>query len=215
MTIKQHVFQQTVSRHIEFPYLVYEPATPAPHPLIVYLHGSGERGDDPAILHEYGPNTYLKNKPDFPFLVVSPQCPLERRWEVEIYALEAFLLHIFEAYLVDRTRVYLTGNSMGGYGTWHWAGAQPQYFVALAPICGGGSPYIGRYLSDIPVWAFHGDADSIVDIGESARMVNAVNRNGGNAELTIYAGVEHDSWTQTYLNPELYNWFLLHQKSGL
>ena len=134
----------------------------------------------------------------------------------EILALEAFLAHLLRTFSVDPDQVYLTGNSMGGYGVWQWAATQPQHWAAIAPICGGGAPWVAeRYLSDVPVWAFHGDMDEAVDIGESERMVAAVRRGGGDAKLTVYEGCGHDSWTQTYLNPDLYRWFLSHRRKAL
>jgi predicted peptidase len=107
-------------------------------------------------------------------------------------------------------RVYLTGLSMGGYGTWHLAAAQPERFAAIAPICGGGNPAQANKLKNLPVWAFHGTKDHVVPLSESEIMVFALKAHNGNIKFTVYPEVEHDSWTQTYNNPELYEWFLQH-----
>lgn len=213
MTLTSRVFQHTLTQNISLPMTVFTPRTPPPHPLIIYLHGSGERGSDPQVLHTYGPNTYAQQNADFPFMVVSPQCPKNEFWISQIHALEVLLAHLLQNHPIDPQRVYLTGNSMGGYGAWAWGAYRPQHFAAMIPICGGGVPWTARALVQVPVWAFHGDADETVDIGESARMVNALNRAGGSAELTIYPGVGHDSWSQTYLNPQIYTWLLNHKRA--
>jgi len=212
MSITEHSLRSSITQKIDLPYLLYTPDSVNPCPLIIYLHGSGERGTNPDVLHQYGPNTYLVGEADFPFVVASPQCPQDSRWTMEITALETLLKHLLGSMNIDPTRVYLTGNSMGGYGTWCWAATHPQHVTAIAPICGGGSPWMRRTLTHTPIWAFHGDADKIVELGESQRMVNWINAEGGHAELTVYPGVDHDSWSQTYLNPQLYAWFLQYQK---
>ncbi len=113
---------------------------------------------------------------------------------------------------MDTERIYLTGLSMGGYGTWALAAKYPERFAAIVPICGGGKRFMARSLKDIPVWAFHGAKDNVVPLKESVKMVNAVKALGGNARLTVYPDAGHDSWTETYRNKELYSWFLGHRK---
>jgi predicted peptidase len=120
---------------------------------------------------------------------------------------------IVSRYNVDTERIYLTGLSMGGYGTWTLAAAYPQRFAAIAPICGGGERYMADKFKNVPVWAFHGAKDNVVPPVKSEEMVNAINARGGNARLTVYPDAAHDSWTATYDNPELYDWFLKHRKS--
>ncbi|WP_448334435.1 carboxylesterase family protein, partial [Bellilinea sp.] len=105
------------------------------------------------------------------------------------------------------------GLSMGGFGTWYLAARCPQRIAAIAPVCGGGLPWMADRLKDVPVWAFHGSKDSVVHPRESRVMVQAVRQAGGKARLTIYQGVGHDSWTQTYANPKLYTWLLRHKRS--
>ena len=126
--------------------------------------------------------------------------------------LNALLDEIIEKYNVDTDRVYLTGLSMGGFGSWALGCRNPERFAAIAPICGGGQPYVAGKLKDVPVWAFHGAKDPAVPIIMSEVMVRAINRAGGNAKLTTYPNAGHDSWTATYTNQELYDWFLSHKK---
>jgi predicted peptidase len=114
---------------------------------------------------------------------------------------------------VDKERIYLTGLSMGGYGAWALASAYPERFAAITPICGGGRGFMADKLKDVPVWAFHGAKDNVVPLKESEEMVNAVKNRGGDAKLTVYPEAGHDSWTETYNNPQLYEWFLQHRKN--
>jgi predicted peptidase len=113
---------------------------------------------------------------------------------------------------VDPDRVYLTGLSMGGYGTWSLAMAYPEIFAAIAPICGGGMTEWLFMLKDMPVWAFHGAEDPAVPLERGQRMVDALRAAGGDVRFTVYPGCGHDSWTQTYENPQLYEWFLQHKR---
>lgn len=179
-------------------------------PLILFLHGKGERGDDLQVVKKHGIARIAEEQPDFPFIAVSPQCPEESWWVQETEALKALLDFILAAYPVDRKRVYLTGLSMGGYGAWALGSAYPEMFAAVAPVCGGGDPDKVCALKDTPVWTFHGDEDEIVPFSETAKMVQALTACKGKVTLTIYKDVGHDSWTETYANPELYKWFLSH-----
>ncbi|MFQ5821888.1 MAG: prolyl oligopeptidase family serine peptidase [Candidatus Heimdallarchaeota archaeon] len=181
-------------------------------PLILYLHGIGERGNDLELVKKHGIPKIVERQPDFQFVTVSPQCPAETFWWEHNGTLKALLDGIMTKYAIDLGRIYLTGNSMGGYGTWSLAIANPERFAAIAPICGGGSPEFVCALKDIPVWAFHGAEDEVIRLKESQRMVNALQACGGNVRFTIYPGIGHDSWTQTYNNPELYEWFLQYSR---
>ncbi len=197
-------------------YLLYLPedynTTQQDFPLIVFLHGIGERGTDVNQVKSNGLPKRIEQGNQFPFIVVSPQCPTQSWWTHETSAILALIDEISEAYRVDTKRIYLTGLSMGGFGTWSIAGVHPDRFAAIAPICGGGYTFMTPNMKNLPIWAFHGDADQVVPVEKSKEMVEAVNNVGGNAKLTIYPGVNHDSWTQTYENDELYEWFLLHSK---
>ena len=181
-------------------------------PLMIFLHGAGERGDDLNKVKVHGPPKLIEQGKEFPFIIISPQCPDDIWWPTMIETVMALIDETIENYDVDESRIYLTGLSMGGYGTWTIASTYPDRFAAIAPICGAGMPIIADKLKAMPIWAFHGDEDPTVDPDESRKMVDSVNAAGGNAKLTMYEGVGHDSWTQTYDNGELYDWFLRHKK---
>jgi len=180
-----------------------------PLPLILFLHGAGETGKNLNQVKRHGPPKIVEKKKDFPFIVVSPQAP-QRGWRPQ-----ALLDDISSHYRVDPERVYLTGLSMGGFGTWSLAAAHPERFAAIAPICGGGEPRQAAKLKGLPIWVFHGAKDNTVPIARSEDMVKAL-KDAGNDQVkfTVYPDAGHDSWSETYDNPELYSWFLAHTKSG-
>lgn len=188
----------------------YQTGSTEKYPLIVFLHGSGERGNDIELVRKYGLPQVVEGQPDFPFIVVAPQCPAGIFWSVK--ALNDLLDKIIAEDRVDADRVYLTGLSMGGYGTWDWAIQSPDRFAAIAPICGGGNPDKVRAIRSMPVWVFHGAKDPTVPIAESEKMVKALKKAGSNVKFTVYPEAGHDSWTETYNNPELYKWFLSHKR---
>ena len=178
-------------------------------PLLIFLHGSGERGTDLHLVKKHGPPKLIEAGKQFPFIVVSPQCPEGQWWQpVELTAL---LDEIVEKYKVDEDRIYVTGLSMGGFGTWSLAAYAPHRLAAIAPICGGGETYWTERFSHLPVWVFHGAQDKGVPLQRSEEMVESLKKNGGNVKLTVYPDAGHDSWTETYDNPGLYEW-LLEQK---
>jgi predicted peptidase len=188
-------------------------------PLILFLHGAGERGADLKLLTKHGPPKLVADRPDFPFIVVSPQCPAGQRWQPE--AVIGLLDEVMARNRVDPKRVYLTGLSMGGYGTWATGLRNPDRFAAIAPICGGGERIdvlLGarekkEALQSLPVWAFHGAKDVTVPLGESERMVDALKKAGvKEVQLTVYPDAGHDSWTETYANEKLFEWFLSHSR---
>lgn len=189
-------------------------------PLILFLHGIGERGSDPWKVKAHGPPKVVEKMTNFPFVVVSPQCPDGQWWSSE--TLIALLDDVMDRYKIDSTRVYLTGLSMGGFGAWSLALEYPERFAAVAPICGGGNPrYTMSYdasrkaaLQALPFWVFHGDKDTAVTLDESERMVTALKKFRCDVKFTVYPGVGHDSWTPTYANPELYEWFLKQQRKA-
>lgn len=199
---------------VEMDYLLYLPKNydkQESWPLLLFLHGSGERGDDLGLVKKHGPPKLIAEGKDFPFIVVSPQCRQDRRWEpIELVAL---LDEIIKKYKVDEDRIYVTGLSMGGFGTWRLATYAPERIAAIAPICGGGEKYWVKQFAHLPVWVFHGAKDKVVPLERSQLMIDELKKNGGNPKLTIYPEAEHDSWTESYDNPELYEW-LLAQKRG-
>lgn len=216
-------FTGSLVEKVRVRYLLFLPRNPnnvGPKrwPLLLFLHGAGERGDNLAKVAGHGPPKLVKTRPEFPFIVASPQCPAGEHWTTNV--LLAFLEELLVEYPVDPSRVYLTGLSMGGYGTWDLATACPERFAAVAPICGGGEilPILLaesrklRALRSLPVWAFHGAKDDVVPLDESERMVKAMQNIGNDARLTIYPDAEHDAWTATYDNPALFDWFLSHRR---
>ena len=188
-------------------------------PMIVFLHGAGERGSNIEVGKKHGPPKIVETKKDFGFIVLSPQCPTGQRWNAP--DVMALVQHIKKTHKVDKERIYLTGLSMGGYGTWSLGLTQCDRFAAIAPICGGGD-FIkaynagdanGKALKTLGVWAFHGAKDPVVPLAESKRMVATLKKFGHpGPKLTVYPEAKHDSWTKTYANPELYKWFLQHQR---
>ena len=181
-------------------------------PLLLFLHGAGERGDNLEQVKRHGPPKLIAAGKELPFIVVSPQCPANRRWEsIELTAL---LDEIVAKYNVDEDRVYVTGLSMGGFGTWSLATHSPNRFAAIAPICGGGETFMAKSIAKLPVWAFHGEKDSVVPPVRSTEMIDAIKAAGGDPKLTLYPELFHDSWTITYDNPELYTWLLEHTRDA-
>lgn len=180
-------------------------------PLLLFLHGSGERGDDLELVKVHGPPKLISQGKEFPFIVVSPQCPKERRWEpIELVAL---LDDLSRNYKVDADRICVTGLSMGGFGSWQLASYAPNRLAAIAPICGGGEKYWAKQFAHLPVWAFHGAKDTGVPLERSREMVDALKKRGGDPKLTVYPEAGHDSWTETYDNPALYDWLLEQRRS--
>lgn len=196
--------------HIYYP-KTYQLADKEEWPLILFLHGAGERGNNLELVKLQGLPNYLRKQDDFPFVVAYPQCPARSYWDVSL--LNEWLEEVLKQVRADRNRIYLTGISMGGYGSWHWAAAHPEKFAAIIPICGGGELRQAKRLAQLPIWAFHGAKDNIVPLRATTEMTDAVQKAGGKVELTIYPDLYHDSWTKTYNNPEIYDWLLKHKKT--
>lgn len=193
-----------------------EPGVPgAPRwPLVLFLHGMGERGDDLSLVKRHGPPKLLEAGREIAAIVVSPQCPLQPQFGWSTPAVLALLDDVMERCAVDPDRVLLTGLSMGGYGTWAVACEAPERFAALAPICGGGDPAKAARLAALPIWAFHGADDRVVPLAQSEAMVRAVEAAGGAPKLTVYEGVGHDSWVRAYDDPALWEWLLAQRRPG-
>lgn len=205
-------FDKTAAYPVHFQYLCYKPKEydgTKPFPLVVFLHGAGERGDCPDYIAYHGFMQEVAKGKDYPFLIVAPQCPQGKYWGNYLESLNLFLDDVLERYAVDRKRIYLTGLSMGGTGTWHWLMANPERFAAAAPVCGSGITWYACQICQKPIWIFHGDCDSVVPVQESLNMAEAIRRCGGEAKLTILKGVDHDAWNYAY-NDELASWFLQH-----
>jgi predicted peptidase len=211
-------FSKKITMTVDCNYLLYLPAdydkdTKKQWPLIMFLHGAGERGKKVQTVAKFGLAKLTAKGKQFDFIIVSPQCPNDVWWPEKTDVLINLLDEIETKYRVDTDRVYLTGLSMGGFGTWSLACRYPQRFAAIAPICGGGELPGAHRLKNVPVWAFHGAKDDVVPVARSQEMVDSINKIGGNAKITIYPEAGHDSFTVTYDNPELYQWFLSHKIS--
>lgn len=175
-------------------------------PLMLFLHGMGERGDDLKLVIRHGPPKLITEGHEFPFIVISPQCPGDEVWSP--IKLNALTNDVVKRYRVDRERVYVTGLSMGGHGTWYLALKYPRRFAAIAPVCGAGNPDAAHKIKHLPTWIFHGERDEVVSCERSREMARALRKCGGKPRLTIYPNVKHDSWTRTYKNPKFYDWLL-------
>ena len=217
-------FERQITRTVGAQYLLYLPKdydakSGQRWPLMLFLHGAGERGTNLSKVAVHGPPKLVKEKKEFPFIIVSPQCPEGETWSND--TLLALLDEIIAKHAVDAGRVYLTGLSMGGYGTWSLGVQHPERFAAIAPVCGGGetihvlltSRKNAQALKTIGVWAFHGAKDPVVMPQESERMIGALKKAGvKDIEFTVYPEAQHDSWTETYNNEKLYEWFLKHER---
>ncbi len=243
-------FEKTLTKKVGYTFLLSLPegyaADPAKQwPLLVFLHGSGERGSNPWLVAKHGPPKVIRGgapeiasaaaepppPPETPetrarreesarllkanFIVVSPQCPSGTSWNDD--AVLALIDEIAAKHRVDPKRIHLTGLSLGGYGTWSVGIKYPEKFASIVPVCGGGSSADIRRavrekkaaLTSLPIRAFHGAKDPSVPLAESETMVAALTKAGvKEVSLTIYPEAKHDSWTETYNNPELYTWLL-------
>lgn len=210
----RNAFSATITKEVGAHYLVVTPDGYDPQqkwPLLIFLHGRGESGDNLDLVKVHGPYKMVADQ-KLPFIIVAPQSPADEWWDTDM--LSALVDRVLEELPVDRERVYLTGLSMGGYGTWDLAVKRPEVFAAIAPICGVGKASQAARLKEVPVWAFHGGKDPVVPMSGSADMVRALYELGCDARLTIYPEAGHDSWTETYNNPELYKWLLSKRKAA-
>lgn len=203
-----------VVRTVTGEYLLYLPRdydTSRRWPLLLFLHGAGERGADVERVAFHGPPKMIREATmDFPFIVVSPQVPEDRTWSTLF--LDALIDEVSAAHAVDEDRIYVTGLSMGGYGAWHLAFEFPHRFAAIAPISGGGTITGPCTIPHLPVWVFHGVDDPVVPVWHSDELVERLRGCDGHVRYTRYEGVGHDAWTRTYANPELYEWLLSHRR---
>lgn len=204
-------FEQKITKKVSGNFLLSLPKEYAKrgrtrYPLVIFLHGSGERGSDLNMVKKHGPPKLVEQGKEFPFVVCSPQCPEGERWSTD--TLNGMLDYLLKTYRIDRDRVYLTGLSMGGFGSWTWVAENPERFAAVVPICGGGDPKSVERFKSVPLWAFHGVKDPVVPVDATTRMIDALKAIGANPKLTLYPEAGHDSWTETYNNPELWEWLL-------
>jgi dienelactone hydrolase len=219
----QRPFSQNVqySRTVQINYLLYLPGAYGKDPkqkwpLILYLHGRDQRGSDFTALKSQPLPKMLENRTDFPFIVISPQLPLDKLWWSDLIdPMDALIDQIETTYAVDPRRIYLTGLSMGGFGVWEYALRYPKRFAAIVPIAGGyieGSHDLPVHLCDlknVAIWVFHGEADTIVNPYQSQDLVNGLKSCGIKVHFTLYPNTDHEgSWTKAYADPELYKWLV-------
>lgn len=209
---KLEVIQQ---REIRCDYLLSHPEGDVPEkgwPLVVFLHGAGERGTNLNDVKRHGPPKLIADGKNIPAIVVAPQCPPDETWDPHL--VKALTDKIVQSQKVDTSRVYLTGLSMGGFGTWATAVEYPETYAAISPICGGVGIRIlslGK-LSKTPCWIFHGEDDSVVPADFGRQAAAALEKAGAPVKLTLYPGVGHDSWTRTYDDPEFWKWLLAQKR---
>ncbi len=196
------------------------------YPLVLFLHGSGERGNDNASQLVHAAKDFVRLRDQYPAFVIFPQCPLEKRWVETSWEDEsgagtfpdqpsaamtmalAIVDEVAREHPVDSDRMYVCGLSMGGFGSWYAAATAPNRFAAAVAVCGGGDPQWADRYAGIPIWAHHGEADSTVSVHRSREMIAALANHGGVPEIryTEYPGVGHDSWTQTFANDDVFAW---------
>lgn len=199
--------------HFKFPFVEYSPSKGSKRlPLVLLLHGAGERGNGGDALKRVEDYRFFESlkESEHECLFIMPQCPLGSFWAARVESILEFIEQIAEEYKVDRSRIYLTGLSMGGFGTWYTAMAKPGLFAAIAPVCGGGMAWNAGML-DMPVWAFHGVKDPVVSVAQSDEMVNKLKELGRDVRYTRLEGVEHNAWDYAY-NEELIKWLLSHKR---
>ncbi len=202
----------------EISYLLSVPESEAGQklPLMLFLHGRGESDGPLSLVAKWGPPMKVARGEALPYLLVSPQCPRDDFWssETQQKRLVELLDEIVQTHPVDQDRVYLTGLSMGGFGSWQLACDHPDRFAAVVPICGRGKPELAEKLVDVPIWVFHGDQDKSVPFSHSVDMVNAIRSAGGDkVRFTSLESVGHNSWSAAYATPELYQWISRHRRN--
>lgn len=205
----------SVKKPVSYNYLIYLPEDYAndwlkDFPLMIYLHGSSLRGNDISKIKAYGPPYLIEKGRKFDFIIVSPQCPSGKSWNVENWFAPLFK-ELTSKYRIDTSRIYLTGMSMGGYGAWNTAMEYPDKFAAVIPLCGGGNVKDVCKISNVPVWAFHSKDDDKVAFSETERLVEKLKKCNGNVKFTCLEGKGHAiQWI--YEKEDVYKWMLEQQK---
>ncbi len=215
-----HTFSGKVTKKVQGKYLLslpekYNELKEDRWPLILFLHGSGERGTNLKLVKKHGVPKEAEKQKNFPFIVLSPQCPKEKWWsDIDVtLSVMAILDEVCKTYRVDTDRIYLTGLSMGGFGSWSLATQYPDRFAAMAVVCGGGNAYLAKRLRDLPTKIFHGAKDPAVPVAGSKMLAGALKGAGGTVDLLILPRGRHNIWGPVYSNPSLYEWFLQNTRS--
>lgn len=233
VTFEPRVFTSTSNANERLPYVVAKP--PAwqagkKYPLLVFLHGAGERGDDNQNQLKWGREWMERAVTQYQAVVVAPQCPGDCRWVEVDWGLPAhdmpadmsrpmrllfdMLPSIEKECSIDPQRRYIGGLSMGGYGTWDALCRRPEYFAAAVAICGGADEKQAKAIATIPVWVFHGDADGAVPVARSRHIVEALKKAGASPKYSEYPGVDHFSWNNAFVEPELLKWLFSQKRPG-
>jgi len=200
------------------------------YPLVLLLHGAGERGDDNAAQLFHGAEQFAAVRDQHPAFVVVPQCPASQQWVAVSWGAAAhsqpsepsepmrltleLLQSLRKEFSIDARRLYITGLSMGGYGAWDAIARHPDLFAAAVPICGGGDEAAAPAIAKLPIWAFHGLADDAVPVERSRSMIAAIKKAGGAPKYTEYPGVGHNSWTPAYQDGEMMKWLFSQKRPG-
>ena len=212
------IFKKKNQEEVDLNYLLYLPndyqRNKQDYPLVLFLHGKGERGDDLEKIKIHGIPKRVDEGIRFPFICIAPQCPDDGYWDRSEYvsSLISLLKEVENNYRVDSKRIYGTGLSMGGLGTLAIALKNPTLFSAIIPVCGGAKMENIQRLSQLPIWLFHGDRDDVHPVNNSIIIFQALSSVNDQVFLTVYGGVDHDSWTQAYENHDIYNWMLNYSK---
>jgi predicted peptidase len=210
-------FHRTITERVDVKFLLFLPAGFDPHgatkyPLLIFLHGSGESGDDLNSVKVQGPPKIVESTRDFPFIVASPQSTAAYLG-FSPAKLNAMLDELIARLPVDPDRVYLTGLSMGGRWSYGWASLNPERFAAIAPVSGDWDLDGACRLRDVPVWAFHGAKDTAVPLAGDLAMIEAIKECHGDARISVLPDLGHNAWDTAYGDPALYAWFLAHRRS--
>ncbi len=212
------IFDDNLAALVSFPYRIYLPkdydGKGSKLPIVFFLHGVGERGDDLDLIEKHGIPKLIKNGKSFPFITVAPQCPPSQWWSEPkmIKSLISLVEEIFQKYDIDKSKVYITGLSMGGFGTIALANERPDFFAAALAVCGGADFNDFENLRDMPLWLLHGSDDDTHPASYSEKIYDHLKDENSEIKLTIYDGVDHNSWDITYDNPDIYDWLLSKQK---
>jgi predicted peptidase len=225
LPLEKLVFTDALSEKLPYRLLKPEKIDPAKkYPLVVFLHGAGERGNDneKQLVHGVTEFASKENRAKHPCFLIAPQCPDGAKWAdvdwgadrhtlpKEMSTPARLTVELVETMLktepIDSKRIYLTGLSMGGFGTWDLIARRPDLFAAAAPVCGGGDEATAEKIKNIPVWAFHGAKDGAVKVARSRNMITALEKVGGKPKYTEYLDVGHNSWDRAYKDPEFFRW---------
>jgi len=222
MIKKNKTLSVDMNRSHQLKYLIYLPKDylTKKYPLVLFLHGAGERGTNLKDIEIHGLPKLVRNGKKFPFIIIAPQCPLNLWWSdpLPVDLLSKLVNDIVMKYGIHKNNVFCTGLSMGGYGTLALSIKNPKLFSAIIPICGGVD--IKNFfdilnLKVLPIWLFHGDKDEVIPLEKSESIYKVLKPVNKNIKLTVYKGVDHNSWDRAYDDNELYKWMLSYKETSI